>query len=250
MSIQINGYENLSAYYDRLTSDVAYTLRADYLLRLFSRFRGVPQTVLDLACGSGNISRELAARGIEVIGADASAEMLMLAREKSGNEQVMFVCQDMRELDLYGTVEGAVCVLDGLNHLLTTEDVRAALHRLHYFVEPGGLFIFDVNTPYKHRTVLADNVFVQETDGLMCVWQNRPVSPGDTVEMRLDFFEQDGDAWWRSTDVVRERAYSEATLRKLLKETGFETLAVFGDMTEEPPSAQEQRMIFVSRRGE
>ncbi len=248
----MNGYEDFSAFYDRLTTDVDYPARAAYLLSLFERYDTGPlDTVLDLACGSGSLSVELARRGLEVVGVDGSAGMLAKAMQKAENLScpILFLEQDMRQLDLYGTVSGAVCVLDSLNHLLKTQDLREVFGRLRLFVDPGGLLIFDVNTPYKHRQVLGDNAFVFEEEEFLCVWRNRLVSRTCEVEMLLDFFVPEGDegTYRRLTDVVRERAYSENTLRKLLLETGWETLAVYEDQTWTPPSAETQRMVFVAR---
>lgn len=248
----MNGYEDFSAFYDRLTTDVDYPARAAYLLELFARHgRGTVKTVLDLACGSGSFSVELARRGLEVIGVDGSSGMLAKAMEKAADlpEPILFLEQDMRCLDLYGTVDAAVCVLDSLNHLLKTEDIRQVFRRLRLFVEPGGLLVFDVNTPYKHREVLGDNAFVFEEDDFLCVWRNRLLHRTCEVDMLLDFFvpNQRTGTYERLTDTVRERAYAEGTLRRLLQETGWETLMVYEDLAWTPPSKTCQRMVFVAR---
>ncbi len=248
----MNDYATLAEFYDRLTTDVNYAARADYLLGLFAHHGGRrPQTLLDLGCGSGSLTLELARQGVDVIGADISEEMLAVAGEKlrENGLSALLLHQDMRTLDLYGTVEGAVCCLDALNHLDGTQDIRDTFRRLHLFIEPGGLLIFDVNTPYKHRTVLGDNSFVFEEDGLICVWRNRLIDRTCAADIALDFFVEGEDGRYdRLEDHVRERAYSEATLRRLLTETGFEWLATYGDMTRKPPAPEEQRWIFVARR--
>lgn len=150
----------------------------------------------------------------------------------------------MRCLDLYGTVEGAVCVLDSLNHLLRTADIRAVLRRLRLFLEPGGLFVFDVNTPYKHRVVLGDNAFVLEDEDVVCVWRNRYIPRTCEVAMTLDFFVPAGEGRYdRLTDEVRERAYAGTTMRRLLEEEGFETLAVYGDRSFLTPGPEAERLV-------
>lgn len=249
----MSGYGLFSAFYDRLMSDVDYEGRAAYLLSLFSRFRPEKplETVLDLACGSGGITLPLAAVGLELIGVDGSQEMLAKAREKADRqgEDILFLCQDMRELDLYGTVDGALCALDGLNHLCRTGELAEVFRRLHLFIEPGGLFLFDVNTPYKHRQVLADNAFVFEEEDFLCIWRNRLMERTCEVDMQLDFFvRQEEGRYLRLSDDVRERAYSERTLRRLLDQAGFETLAVYADGTLEPPRADTERAVYVARR--
>lgn len=242
----MSGYQAFSEFYDCLMQDVDYAARAAYLLTLFEKHGAKPSTVLDIACGSGSLCAELLRRGVDVIGVDASETMLAKAAQKVPD--ALLLCQDMREMDLYGTVDGAVCVLDSLNHLCRTDDVARVFRRTRLFVEPGGLLIFDVNTPYKHREVLADRSFVAEEDGVLCVWRNRYLPHSGEVEMLLDFFVEEEDGRYeRYWDTVRERAYTERTLRRLLRETGWETLAVYEDMTEEAPSEACQRMVFVAR---
>lgn len=246
----MSGYGCFSEFYDRLTTDVDYAAYAEYLLSLFERHKGErPSMLLDLACGSGSLALEMAVRGIDVIGVDGSEEMLAIASEKAqaAGRQLLFLCQDMRKLDLYGTVDGAVCVLDSLNHVTNTAGLAEIFRRLSLFIEPGGLFIFDVNTPYKHREVLADNTFVMEEEDLVCVWRNECQPRTCTVSMLLDFFvEQEDGRYERLTDLVKERAYSLDTLRRMLKENQFETLAVYGERTLLPPEPDCPRWVVVA----
>lgn len=243
----MSGYGDFSAFYDALMTDVDYAARAAYLLRLFARHGSVPNTVLDLACGSGNLSAEMQKHGVDPIGVDGSPAMLMRAREKLGSD-VLLLEQDMRELDLYGTVDGAVCTLDSLNHLCSTADLAEVFRRIRLFVEPQGLFIFDLNTIYKHREVLGNHTFVAEQDNLMCVWRNRYSPRTHEVDMLLDFFVESNDGTYeRYQDTVRERAYAERTVRDLLANNGWETLAVYADMSEERPLADCERVVFVAR---
>ncbi|MBR5540679.1 MAG: class I SAM-dependent methyltransferase [Clostridia bacterium] len=243
----MSGYGDFSAFYDVLMTDVDYAARAEYLLRLFDRHGAKPRSILDIACGSGSLLAELQKHGVDTIGVDGSDAMLMRAREKLGSEALLLE-QDMCELDLYGTVDGAVCTLDSLNHLCRTEQIAEVFRRARLFVEPNGLLIFDVNTIYKHREVLGDTAFVAEQAGLMCVWRNHYLPRTHEVSMLLDFFVEEADgSYTRYEDTVRERAYSERTLRCLLAETGWETMAVYGDMTTEAPTDTCERMVFVAR---
>ena len=193
---------------------------------------------------------ELAIRGVDMIGVDMSDNMLAMAADKSAENglDILFLRQDMRELDLYGTVSGAVCTLDSLNHLLHTADLSAVFRRLRLFIEPGGLFVFDVNTPYKHRAVLGDNDFVFEEEEILCTWRNRFIERTCEVEMLLDFFVDTGGMYRRLSDTVRERAYARRTLDKLLAEHGFSVEAVYADMTTQPPGETCERWVFVTRR--
>ena len=185
-----------------------------------------------------------------MIGVDGSADMLAVAMERAASlgQELLFLEQDMRQLDLFGTVEGAVCILDGFNHLTRTADLKKTLHRLSLFIEPGGLLLFDVNTPYKHREILGDNSFVLEQEDFLCVWRNRLLPRTCEVEQVLDFFvEQEPDMYERMTDVVRERAYTPRTLRRLLNESDFEVVAVYDDLSDDTPSPTTQRELWVAR---
>ncbi len=248
----MGGYRDFSEFYDRLMTDVDYEGRAKYLLSLFERYGSRPATVLDIACGSGSLCEALIGHGVDPIGVDASGEMLAKAMEKPTliEQQVLLLQQDMRELDLYGTADGAVCILDSVNHLCKTQDVKRFLERLRYFVEPNGLFIFDVNTPYKHQNVLADNAFVFEQDDFVCVWQNHYAPKTAITTMTLDFFvREEDDRYTRLFDVVRERAYSLRTLKKLLEQTGWICLDVLEDGTFDSPTDTTERWVIVAKNG-
>lgn len=241
----MNDYRALSAYYDRLMT-VDYDARADYILSLFARHGAVPRSLLDLACGSGSLTAALCSAVPDVIGVDISQDMLACAMEKA--PQCMWLCQDMRRLDLFDVVDGAVCTLDSLNHLTTTADLAAVLDRLRLFIAPGGLFVFDVNTPYKHRHILGNNTFVFEEEDLLCVWQNVLTERTCTVRMELDFFEEHEDGRYeRTSDTVVERAYSLATWDRLLKQSQFKLLAVYEDMTSDHPSDTSERWVIVAK---
>ena len=243
----MNCYAELAAFYDRLMT-VDYVEKAAYWLDLFDRFGDVrPRTLLDLACGSGNLTAPLAANGIEMIGVDLSADMLALAQQKLPD--TLFLQQDMRDIEIGGTVSGAVCALDSINHLRRTADVAAVFESVYRAIEPNGLFVFDANTPYKHREVLGDNAFVFEEKDFTCVWQNRLIEHTIEVDMWLDFFVECPDGRYeRLSDHVRERAYSERTLRKLLGEAGFEVLAVLDEETDAPPTDTTERWVLIAKR--
>lgn len=245
------GYGIFASFYDRLTANVDYAEWAEYLLELFERFQGrQPRLLLDLACGTGSLSAELIARGVDIIGVDNSPEMLIEAQKKSARlgEKWMLLCQDMRQLDLYGTVDGAVCMLDALNHLTDTDDLREVLRRLGLFIEKDGLLIFDVNTPFKHEKVLGDHAFVYEEPDFLCVWQNRYLPRRREIEIDLDFFICGKDGRYeRCHEQFRERAYTVRTWRRLLQEAGFEVLAVFGERTTDAPAEKEERVVFAAR---
>ena len=246
----MGGYSCFARYYDRLTGNVDYHSRAEYFARLLRRYCPAPGLVLDLACGTGSLTLELAAMGYEMIGVDASAEMLSEAMRKTDErgKPVLYLCQDMAQLDLYGTVGAVICALDSINHITDLQTLKKVFQRVSLFTEPGGVFLFDVNTPYKHREVLADNAYIYEFDSLYCGWQNSYDPADGSVHIRLDFFERGSRGWQREQEEFSERAYTAAELDKLLSETGFEILSVYGDDTLEPPCETAQRWVYAARR--
>lgn len=243
-------YENFAETYDILMNDVDYKGRTEYLLKLFKKHGKTPTLLLDLACGTGAFSNRFAKKGIEVIGVDISEEMLAAARENSAEmgTDVLFLCQKAEELDLYGTVDGVICCLDSLNHITNIKSLGAAVNKVSLFLEKDCLFIFDVNTEYKHREVLGNNTFVMEEDGVFCVWQNSYNEDKLTTDISLDFFiEQDGH-YIRSSEDFSERAYTESELAEILEKAGLSTVAIYDDMTYNPPTDKSERVIYVTKK--
>lgn len=246
----MSGYGAFSRFYDRLTENVQYPVRARYFDEIIRRWsqRSV-ELLLDLACGTGSLSLEMVNLGYDTIGVDGSAEMLSLAMEKKVNRQadILFLCQDMEQLDLYGTVDAAICALDSLNHITDPKAVQRVFDRVSLFLAPGGVFVFDVNSPYKHREILAGHTFVYDCGDLYCVWQNS-CTDGETVDISLDIFAQEDEdgGFWRYSEAFAERAYSHEQIMEFLQKSGMELLAVYGDDTWEPPAETAQRLIYVA----
>lgn len=248
----MSNYNNFSPFYDLFTDDVDYASRTDYMLSLFERFDRRPTLLLDLACGTGNFSVEFAKRGIEVIGVDPSEGMLAVAQQKNSGLDipVLYLCQAGQELELFGTVDGAVCCLDSLNHITDYDDFVASVKKVSLFLEPGRLFIFDMNTPYKHETVLGNNTFVTRKKGVKCVWSNRYNPQNQTVDMTLDITVRRGMFCKETfTERVAERAYSESEIQNAVSDAGLELLAVYGENTFDKPIAASQRNIYITRKG-
>lgn len=245
-------YGVFSEFYDALTANVSYDTVSQVLSSLLTRYGKSRGLLLDLACGTGSVSVRLAKKGYEVIGVDLSPEMLSEAQNKaySAGQNILFLCQNMTALDLYGTVDAAVCTLDGLCHLPDEESVFAALQKVSLFMNPGGVFLFDVNSVYKHRAVLGNNTFVYDTDDVYCVWQNTLLSDGVTVQMDLDFFEPVSDAgdYVRQSERFTERAYPRETLEAMLKKAGFTVLDVFDGYSGKPAHDTSERLLFAVRK--
>ncbi len=246
----MSGYNDFALFYDMLTEDVDYAKRTEYLCSLFRRFDKMPTLLLDMACGTGGFSFELAKKGISVIGVDPSTEMLMRAVEKKAeqNADILFLNQSAAELELYGTVDGAVCCLDSLNHITDFEELKESFKRIALFLEKDRLFIFDMNTVFKHTEILADNCFIRETDTVLCVWQNELVSKNLT-NISIDIFaESDNGQYDRFSDYFSERAYTKEQITECLEYAGLSLVAEFEEMTENAPKDNTERTVYVTRR--
>ena len=240
-------YDLFAEYYDELMSEVDYPARAKYIDGLIRRYKPDAHLLCDLACGTGSMTVELAALGYDVIGVDLSENMLSKAREKS-DSGILYLCQSMQELDMYGTIDAFVCTLDSLNHIEDREQLLLALSRVSLFLEPDGVFVFDMNTPYKHEHILGDNAYVYETEEVFCAWQNE-YAGGGRVDIALDFFAQQPDgSYLRESEYFSETAYTAEETERLLNEAGLALLAVYDDMTRNPPREDSERLIFCASK--
>lgn len=248
----MSSYESLALRYDALTADVDHEAWADYLEKHFSRSPIPVHTVLDLACGTGAVTCVLARRGYEMIGVDLSAEMLMVAAEKaralSGVIPPLFLQQPMEELDLYGTIDACVCCLDSVNYVTRPRDLQRAFERVHLFLMPGGLFLFDVNTPEKLEG-LDGGMFIDETEDTYCVWRADYARRSRICTYGFDlFFREDDGRWRREEEIHQERAYAPEELTDMLRKAGFTHIRQYGDRKMRPPRPGEDRIFFTARK--
>lgn len=243
-------YEELAASYDSLTEDVEYRRRASFLQKLLGKSRIPVHTVLDLACGTGTMTCLLAEAGYEMIGVDQSEDMLAEAAGKQvspGKIPPIYLQQSMETLDLYGTVEAAVCCLDSLNYLTDVRALRRTLQRLYLFVAPGGVFLFDINTPEKLRG-LDGQVFLDEGDDVYCVWRTEFNKRSRICTYGMDIFQREGALWRRSQEEHYEKAWEVEELTGFLREAGFGHIRTYGDCVLRAPREQEQRIYFTCIR--
>lgn len=243
-------YDDFSHYYDLLTDNVEYKKRADYFCRLLSMCGINEGILLDLGCGTGNMSFEMAEKGFDVIGVDSSIGMLNVAQQKmfESGRHILLLNQKMQEIDLYGTIDSAVCVLDGINHLDGASDVKKTFEKVSLFMNKGGAFAFDVNTIHKHKNILGDNAFVFEPDGVFCAWQNNYNPEDNSVEISLDFFEEEDGVYYRASENFTEKAYDLNDIKLWLEESGFEVVGIFDDMTTEDVKSDSERAVFLARK--
>ena len=240
----MNAYGPLAFWYDRLTLDIPYEAFVDFYEKEFSADGGEFKVLLDLCCGTGTLTWLLAERGYEMIAADASPDMLMQATSKAAEVSVppLFLCQDASALDLYGTVDAAVCSLDGMNYIPESE-LPEVFHRLHLFVRPGGLLIFDIKTPEWFRSV-DGSVSVDETEDMLCLWRAEFDTEENAICYGMDIFSKSGSLWRRDSEEHIEYAHSPERLAELLEIAGFENVRLCCDC----PQSDGGRLFITAKR--
>ena len=242
----MSAYGCFANVYDTLTSNIDYKELAGYYDRIITSHDGKRGILLDLACGTGSMSMQLSALGYDVIGVDLSTEMLSVAKEKP-HKNIEYLCQDMCELDMYGTIDVTVCVLDSINHLDSKEDILRCFSSVSLFCDPEGLFVFDINTVRKHREVLEDHTFVYDMESVYCVWQNYLDSDSEDsrVDIALDIFTENEDgSYERSCEDFSEIALPLEEIEELLHKAGFRILDRYNYMTTEKGSEDSEKVLY------
>ena len=246
----MDAYHALAVSYDRLTGDVDYDATVDFYMQLLKREGLSPRTAVDLACGTGSVAIRLAKMGMKVVAVDMSEEMLTVAMDKAMDlpQPPTFVCQPLQQLYLPRGVDLEVCALDSLDYIVDPADFKEAIRRVYKALNPGGCFIFDVNTPEKLKA-MDGQVFLDEDEDVYCVWRGAFDDETNICSYGMDLFQRVGDTWARSFEEHQEYAYSAAQLKSYLKDAGFTSICVYGDRRFAPPEAGEQRIYIKARKG-
>ena len=242
----MGAYEALAVSYDRLTNDVDYEATVAFYEEILKQEGLKPRTAVDLACGTGSVTAILARKGLQVIVVDMSEEMLTVASQKAAD--AWFICQKLQQLRLPKAVDLAVCALDSLDYITDPEDCKEAIRKTYKYLNPGGIFIFDVNTPEKLRA-MDGQVFLDEDEDVYCVWRGEFDEKTNICSYGMDLFQRKGNLWERSFEEHREYAYSADQLVGFLKDAGFTHIRVYGDCRMEAPQEGEQRIYIKARKG-
>lgn len=241
-----SGYGDFAEAYDALTFNVPYDEIAKYYNEILCGLTN-GKMLLDMGCGTGNLTVRMAKLGYDVIGQDASAEMLMIASNKSS--KIRWICQNMADTELAAPADVIISTLDSINHLQSAKEMEKCFRSAARNLEKGGVFAFDVNTIYKHREILGSNTFVYDVDGVYCVWQNE-FDPNDNgVDIELDlFFEDDEGVYVRGYESFREVAVSEPELRRMLENSGFQIVEIWEYLTHSIPNDKSEKLMIVAKR--
>ncbi len=245
----MSSYNIFASFYDGLTENVDYKVRSEYISDFFLANGIIGGTILDLACGTCSMSAEIAKKGFNIVGIDSSREMLMLAENKLSSKGVKhsLINAKMQDFALSEGVEGCICCLDSINHITDYNDVIRTLKNVYDSLTDGGIFIFDVNTIYKHNNILADNTFVYDEDNFYLVWDNE-MCGDNTVRIILDFFIPHNDFYSRYSEEFYEKAYESSELKKSLTECGFNVLGIYDELTKNPEKPNSERLYFVCKK--
>lgn len=247
----MSSYNYFALLYDALTENVDYKVRSDYISGFFTAENINSGTIVDLACGTGSFSIHLAEKGYSVLGVDLSEEMLSVAQEKLSLADCDYslINAKMQDFTADIQVDGVICMLDSINHLTDFDDVRKTFKNVYKSLKNGGLFIFDVNTVYKHQKILFDNTFVFDEDDYYLVWDNERVNDRE-VRILLDFFSFNGMSYDRYSEEFNEYAYSVDELTDMLNNAGFSDIRIYDELTTEPAKENSERLYFVCKKEE
>ncbi len=237
----------LAEYYDRLNG-ADYGLYAQYVKNVFEKYgTGKEELLLDLGCGTGSLTLSLSELGYDMIGADASPEMLSVALDRAydANKSILYLNQDMRSFELYGTVDGIVCALDGINYLQSREDVLKCFKLVRNYLNPGALFMFDVNSEQRFKNLGMRDYFLED-DGVYMGWRNDFDEKNGSLEMYLTLFIENGDGTYKKQEETQyEKLWKDEELAHIIKESGLETVAVFSDFDMKEAKERDEKRFYV-----
>ncbi len=247
----MNSYTKFAALYDGLmNSDVNYNEWADYIENLFDLYGKNPKLVCDLACGTGNMTLPLSARGYEMIGVDRSFDMLSIAREKAQEAglDVVFLEQDLKKLDLYGSCDAFLCMIDGFNYILNPNSLYQIAKRIKTcFLEPDGLFVFDLSSEHKLKSYIGNNTFIHDGDDVFYSWENKYYENTKMCEMYLNFFVKEKGMYKRFGERHLQRAYSKEEIRKIFLAAGFSSVDAYSPLEFNKPKNTDMRIVYVAK---
>ncbi len=237
-------YQDFASVYDRLMhEDIDYGKWCNYIENIFAE-RGIsPDTLCELACGSGNITSRMLKRGYDITGVDISSDMLTVAASKIGADRL--VCADMSKLDLGREFDSFLCMIDGINYLITPKAVIDTFKNVRKSLKDGGVFIFDISSQYKLQNILGNETFIHSEPDVFYSWQNRYIQKYNLSDMLLNFFVREGRGYRRFEERHLQRGWSEKQIKKMLKIAGFSDICVYNELTFDAPEADSERLVFV-----
>ena len=246
----MEAYTSFARVYDTFMDNVPYGEWSEYVTGLLGKYGIADGLVLDLGCGTGSLTELLAEKGYDMIGVDCSEDMLEIAQEKrvESGRDILYLLQDMREFELYGTVRAVVSICDSMNYIMSEEELRQVFLLVNNYLDPGGIFIFDMNTLFKYRELLGDATIAENREACSFIWENTWYEEEQANEYDLTIFEKEENGLFRRyAETHFQKAYKIDTVKRLIQEAGMEFVAVYDAFTEEEPKADSERIYFIAR---
>lgn len=243
-------YTGFAYVYDKFMDNVPYEEWSRYVHGLLKEQGITDGLILDLGCGTGNMTEQLAAFGYDMTGVDFSEEMLEMAREKQlvSGQDILYLLQDMREFELYGTVRAVVSICDSMNYLMTQEDLLQVFKLVNNYLDPGGIFIFDLNTEYKYQEILGDVTIAENREDCSFIWENNWYEKERVNEYDLTIFGREESGLYRKYEETHfQKAYELEEVKRLLAEAGMEFVAAYDAFTKELPRDVSERIYVLAR---
>lgn len=247
----MDAYTSFASVYDTFMDNIPYEEWAEYLVALLKEHQVEEGLVLDLGCGTGSMTELLAQAGYDMIGIDNAEEMLEIAiekREKSGHD-ILYLLQDMREFELYGTVRAIVSICDSVNYITEEDELVEVFRLVNNYLDPKGMFIFDFNTTYKYKEVLGDRVIAEDREECSFIWNNYYYEEEKINEYELSLFirEEDSDLYRKFQETHFQRAYDLKTIKELIEESGLEHITAYDAFTRNAPTETSERIYVIAR---
>ena len=247
----MEAYTSFAEVYDTFMDNVPYEEWAEYLAELLREYDIEDGLVLDLGCGTGSLTEILATKGYDMIGADGSAEMLEIAMEKkaqSGHD-ILYLLQDMREFELYGTVRAVVSVCDCVNYITDEKELEQVFRLVNNYLDPVGIFIFDFNTEYKYKEILGEQTIAEDREDCSFIWDNYYYEDESMNEYELTLFikEQDSNLYRKYQEMHYQKAYTLDAMRELVEWSGLEFVTAYDAYTRKAPTETSERICVVAR---
>lgn len=245
----MEAYTAFAQVYDSFMDNIPYQVWSEYVIGLLKEYGIKDGLVADLGCGTGNITELLAKEGYDMIGIDHSEEMLLLAKEKN-QQNILYLLQDMREMELYGTVAAAVSICDSMNYMLEKEDLLTVFRLVNNYLDENGVFIFDLNTEYKYQSLLGDTVIAENREDKSFIWENSYYPEEKINEYELTIYtKEESGLYQRWEETHYQRAYTLEEIKELLEKAGMKFVTAYDAFTKEAPKEDSERIYIVAKEG-
>lgn len=225
--------------------DIDYDAWCDYIENMFSLYGVSPDTLCELACGTGNMTSRLSSRGYKMTGVDISPQMLRVADEKT--EDVSYICSDMARLELKDKYDSFLCMIDGLNYVITPKAIINTFKTVKNHLNENGVFIFDISSQYKLREIIGNETFIHSEYDVFYSWENRFIEKFNLSDMLLNFFVRNGEQYTRFEERHLQRGWSVSEMETMLKKAGFTEINIYNELTFDAPTDKTERLVFVCR---